>query len=141
MPKHKLSPVVSRYFDAWICRDTWDSHHPLDTEQFYRFVKAVAKYNRQKPLPATIHAAIMNRWKGRRSHRQLKEKADHFSELYAVLLDYERTKGFPDALIERRDIVKFHLKLSGRSGALYTSMMTKAWGRDWKNKLEKALSG
>jgi hypothetical protein len=33
-------------------------------------------------------------------------------ELYETLLEYERTRGFPDALIERTDIVRFYLRLT-----------------------------
>jgi hypothetical protein len=139
MPKNTFSPVIGRYFDHWICQDTWDSYHPLDTARFYRFVKAVARYSRRAPSSAFLHADIINRWKGRRDHAQLEREADHFSEQYDTLLAYERTKGIPDALIEHSDIVKYHLRLSRQSAAACNRIMTQAWGQDWKKKLQRAL--
>src|SRR5919197_5186345 len=101
----KLSRVVSRYFDVWICRDSWDSHHPLDDERFYRFVKAVARYSRRRaPSPADVHALIIKKWSGQGvDHVELEKIATEFAELYQTLLNYEKTSGFPDPLIERTD--------------------------------------
>ena len=77
----RLSPVVQRYFDAWVDRDTWDSWHPLDDEHFYRFVKAVARSSRRRPpRPGDIHALIVARWRGKRRADQLTERAEHFRQ-------------------------------------------------------------
>src|SRR2546425_2472383 len=112
----KLSQIVGRYFEAWIGLDTWDSHHPLDKQRFYLFVKAVARYTRRFPSQADIHALIVARWSGQRSRSELNETANYFAELYQTLLGYEMTPGFPDALIERTDIVRYHLELSVSAG-------------------------
>jgi len=132
----KLSPVVGRYFEVWICHDSWDSHHALDNERFYRFVKAVARYSRPAPSSGDIHALIVSR-RGRRARRI----AYRFVELYETLLAYEKTRGFPDALIERTDIVKYHLELSVRGGGnarRIARVMSDAWGNDWQTKLDAA---
>lgn len=137
-----LSRVVGRYFEAWISHDTWDSHHPLDKERFYRFVKAVARYCRRKPLsPREIKECIERRWRGRRAATALSKMADHFVELYQTLLAYEKTRHFPDPLIERTDIVRYHLALSARSGhdeAHINLVMANVWGHDWQTKLDRA---
>lgn len=127
---------------SWISRDTWDTHHPLDSARFYRFVKAVARYSRRAPSSGTIHNAIMSRWKEQRDNAALRETADHYTELYRTLLEYERTKGFPDPLIECRDIVQYHLSLTARgaSNGQYRKTMAMEWGPDWRKKLDQALS-
>lgn len=137
-----LSCITSRYFDSWLCRDTWDTHHPMDRARFYRFVKAVARYNRQAPSSSIIHDAIINQWKRHRRNAKLQKEAEHYAELYETLISYERTKGFPDPLIECRDIVQYHLRLksAGGSNELYQRMMVKVWGPDWRMKLEEALN-
>jgi len=89
----RLSPVVQRYFDAWVDRDTWDSWHPLDDEHFYRFVKAVARYSRRRPpRPGDIHALIVARWRGKRRADQLTERAEHFANFYETLLAYRKPR-------------------------------------------------
>lgn len=139
----KLSQVIARYFDAWVCRDTWDSHHSLDNQRFYRFVKAVARYSRRRPpLPGHIRTLIVQRWSGRLAPAALSESADEFAELYQTLLEYEKTRGFPDALIERTDIVRFHLKLTSGAGPNdphVNRAMTDVWGQDWRVRLDRAL--
>ena len=132
----KLSPVVGNYLEARICRESWDSHHPLDNERFYRFVKAVARYSRRTPSSGDIHSLIVSRW-GPSARRA----AARFVELYETLLAYEKTRGFPDALIERTDIVRYHLELSIRGSRNARSIdraMTDAWGDDWQTKLDMA---
>jgi len=112
----KLSPVISRYFDDWIGQDGWHSGHWMDTKRFYCFVKAVARYSRRKtPSWADIHALIMQKWEGRDldlDSAELDERANEFAERYQMLLDYEKTKGFPNPLVERTNILKYHLALS-----------------------------
>ena len=41
--------------------------------------------------------------------------ANEFAERYQLLLDYEKTKGFPNPLVERTNILKYHLALSVQS--------------------------
>ena len=142
--KRELPQIVGRYFDAWIGLDTWDSFHSLDMARFYRFVKAVARYSRRhSPLPVRIRALIFERWKGRRDGAELNDDADHFAELYQTLLGYERAKGFPDPLIECRDIVRYNLRLTARgiSDGQDRRTMAKVWGPDWQTKFERALLG
>src|SRR2546425_9448987 len=128
-----LSRVVGRYFAVWICNDTWGSHHALDNERFYRFVKAVARYNpRKPPLPREIKARIVRCWRGGRAATALSKTADHFVELYQTLLAYEKTRRFPDPLIERTDIVRYHLELCVRSRLddnHVKRMMADVWGQ------------
>lgn len=137
-----LSRLVGRYFDVWICNDTWDSHHALDNKRFYRFVKAVARYNPRKlPLPRDIKARIVQRWRGRRAATALNKTADHFVDLYQALLAYEKTRRFPDPLIERTDIVPYHLELCVRSrhdNNHVKRTMADVWGEDWQAKLDRA---
>jgi hypothetical protein len=138
----KLSPVVHRYFEAWIHRNTWDSYHSQDNEKFYRFIKAIARYSRRVPSPADIYTLIVERWKGQRDSAKLDETAERFADLYQTLMDYEKTGGFPDPLIERTDIVKYHLELSvhSRDNRQHVNMtMTDVWGKDWRTKLDKAM--
>jgi len=129
--KWDLPPIVRRYFDAWISLDTWDSFHALDMERFYRFVKAVVRYSRhQRPSSTRIRAFIIERWKGQREEAELNKEADHVAELYQTLLEYERTTGFPDPLIERKDIVRYHLRLKATrtSEGQYRRTMSEVWG-------------
>ena len=135
----KLSPVVGRYFDAWICQDSWDSGHPTDTERFYRFVKAVARYSRSRaPSQADIHALIVQRWRGQGVDRvELDTRANEFAELYRTLLNYEKTRDFPDPLIERTNILEYHLRVSAQcqgNDQCINRMMTEVWGKDWHTK-------
>jgi hypothetical protein len=138
----KLSQVVGRYFDAWINRGSWSSRHPLDTKRFYRFVKAVARYNRRKvPSPDDIYALIVERWRDQvKDSDELDRIASEFAGLYQTLLNYEKTRHFPDPVIERTDIVKYHLTLSVREQEDYQRInkrMIEDWGEDWKDKLRR----
>ncbi len=137
----KLSPVIARYFDSWICHDTWDSHHLFDRERFYRFVKAVARYSRRAPLPGDVQALIVDRWRHRRVRTALHRATERYGALYQTLLEYERTRGFPDALIERTNIVRYYLRLAPRSpnAQHFDRTMTNVWGKDWQKKLEAKL--
>jgi hypothetical protein len=112
-------------------------------KRFYRFVKAVARYSRKAPLQADVHALIVDRWSDQVADSiELDEIARKFAGLYETLLDYERTKGFPDPLIERTNIVKFYLELSirGRGNDQHINRtMIEAWGKDWRTKLDKEI--
>jgi len=125
-----------------LSQDSWDSHHALDNQRFCRFVKAIARYNRRKPpAPGKVRARIIRRWRGRRAAAELRRTADHFVELYTALLAYENTRGFPDPLIERTDILRYYLALSVRSGrddGHVNRMMADVWGPDWQAKLDRA---
>ena len=116
---------------------------PLDNQRFYRFVKAVARYSRRRPpLPRDIKACILKRWRGRRAAAALNKTADQFVDLYQTLLEYERTRGFPDALIERTNIVRYHLALTStaRPNPQHVErMMTDVWGTGWRARLDRAL--
>lgn len=141
-PKTKLSQVIGRYFDTWICRDTWDSHHRLDDQRFYRFVKAVARYSRRPPRPSDVKNLIVQKRGAGQTSSTLRKAADEFVELYETLLEYEKTRGFPDALIERTDIVRFYLRLTlgaDRKAQHVNQSMTDAWGQDWQAKLDREL--
>lgn len=142
----KLSPVVGRYFDAWIRQDTWDSGHRLDRERFYRFVKAVARYSRRPPALHDIRLLIVTRWKQRRQNKWLNREAEQYAALYEELLEYERTRGFPDPLIERTSTVRFFYALQDSSRRAHKGkvdvqhvdkVMTDVWGKDWREKLKQ----
>jgi hypothetical protein len=48
-----FTPTIDKYFAAWVLRDTWDSGHPLDMQNFYRFVRAIDHFSkaiRRSPL-------------------------------------------------------------------------------------------
>ena len=107
-----LSLVVGRYFDAWIRLDTWDSGHALDNERFFRFVEAVARYSHRPPVSREIRTLILKRWRGQRAGSSLRKAADRFVARYDTLLAYEKTRGFPNPLIERTDILLFYLRLT-----------------------------
>jgi hypothetical protein len=137
----KISKVVGRYFEAWIALDTWDSFHPLDLQRFYRFVKAVVRYSRKPPSSGDVHALITARWNKQRPVDALERAADRYAEIYETLMNYERTRGFPDALIERTSIVKFHGQLSSQdnSNAQHIErIMSHVWGKDWQKQLAAA---
>jgi hypothetical protein len=69
---------------------------------------------------------------------ELDKRATEFAELYQTLLDYEKTKGFPDPLIECTDIVKYSLKLRGDQQYI-NRMMTEVWGKDWQDQLTEEM--
>lgn len=148
----KLSTVVSRYFDAWILNDTWDSGNRFDRERFYRFVKAVARYNRKKaPLSGDIQKLILLRCGKRRVSTALQEAADEYSSLYQTLMEYERTTEFPNAMIERTNILRFYQRLIRESVVIrqgtrkqekpsddqINRAMTYVWGKNWRTQLNK----
>ncbi|MDE3224031.1 MAG: hypothetical protein KGN30_01310, partial [Nitrospirota bacterium] len=104
--------------------------------------KAVVRYSRPTPLPAVIHALIIERWSEHRNSKGLKESADDFADLYQTLLNYEKSRDFPNPLIERTDIAKYHVSLSIRSennDQHINRMMTRMWGEDWRAKLNKEM--
>ena len=80
---------------------------------------------------------------GRGISAALSKTADEFVDLYQTLLEYEKTRGFPDALIERTDIVRYYLRLTSESGSNHQHidrMMADVWGKDWQAELHKALN-
>src|SRR5262245_18718430 len=121
----KLSPVVARYFDIWIRQETWDSGHWSDRERFYQFVKAVKRYSRRSVSRYQIQTLIIVRCKHRRDRAVLEIKAEKYGEIYQTLLEYERTSGFPDALIDRKNILAFYnrLRRSGRQNDQHIDRM------------------
>lgn len=135
----KLSPVIQRYFDAWIQMDTWDSYHPLDQERFYRFIKSVKRYSKRKPAPSEIEKMIIERWKGRRVKRHLIASAQRYASRYEIILKYEATRGFPNWLIERTSLPRCYLALAidEVSPKKINEIMTRLWGKDWQSELEK----
>ena len=142
----KLSPIIRSYFDDWIGRESWHTCHPLDNERFNCFIKAVARYSRSRaPSPADIHAIIVQRWRGQEldlDDTELDERANEFAERYQMLLNYEKTKCFPNPLIEGTNILKYYLALSPecREDAQRTNrIMTKALGEDWQTKYARAM--
>src|SRR5919198_6523312 len=141
----RLSPTVSRYFDDWMCWEQWHSCHPLDNERFYRFVKAVARYSRKAPSRADVYALILERWSGQEidlDDAGLDEAATEFAERYRMLMDYEKTKGFPNPLIERRSILEYYNMASAQCQGdkqRLNRKMTEAWGEDWQTKVDKAI--
>lgn len=150
--KKKLPLVVSRYFDAWIANDTWDSGNRHDMERFYRFCKAVVRYSRKNtPLPGDIEELIIQRWGEKRVRTTLQAAADEYSSLYQTLMEYEKTKEFPNAMIECKSIVRFYQRLirenevirQGQrrqekpSKELIDRAMTAIWGETWRAQLNK----
>jgi hypothetical protein len=133
----RMSKVVGRYFDAWIVLNSWDSFHPLDLQRFYRFVRAVTRYSRKPLTPANLRHLIRARWKEQRSAGALAHAIAGYMEKYETLLDYKKTPGFPDPLIERRSIVKFYGRLTSQQGSNrhVERIMSNAWGKDWREKL------
>jgi hypothetical protein len=145
--KMKLSPIINRYFDHWTC-NPWHSCHPLDNQRFYRFVKAVERYSRRKaPSRADIHALIMQKGEEQDlelDREELDELANEFAERYQMLLDYEKTKRFPNPLVEQTNILDYYSALFARcqgNDQHINRMMTKVWGKDWQTKKDRAIRG
>jgi len=138
----KLSPVVGRYFDAWIKLQTWDSGHQLDQQRFYRFVKAIVRYSRRRPSSIEVESLIEARWEGRRDSESLEETARHFASIYTAILDYENTNGFPNPLIERTNIVQCQIWLASEnvSEQQLDNSMSHLWGEDWRIQLQRAIA-
>lgn len=139
----RLSPVVNRYFENWICQDSWLSFHPLDKQRFYRFVKAVMRYSRKScPSAADIRALILSRRGELKTIEELDNAAEQYADMYETLLEYERTGDFPSTMIERTNIVRFHAQLTshGKACPQYIDrVMSRVWGKDWQTRLNKAL--
>lgn len=147
----KLSTVVSRYFDAWIVNDTWDTGSQFDMKRFYRFVKAVARYSRNAPLPGDIQELIIQRGGKKRDSTALQKAADEYSSLYQTLMEYELTTDFPNALIERTNILRFYQRLIRESEVMRQGKrkqekpsedqvdraMTHVWGKTWRTLLDQ----
>ena len=137
----KLSPVVGRYFDAWLRLDTWDSYHPLDKERFYLFVKAVARYSRRVPSAGDIKELIVEKWKDRRTISVLNKATCYFMSLYQEFLAYEKTRGFPNPSIERTNIVRFYYRIrQGKTNKDIDMRMSEDWGSNWQRKLDEKLA-
>src|SRR6516164_8403786 len=111
----QLSSIIARYFDIWIRQETWDSGHWSDRERFYRFVKAVKRYSRRPVSSDQIQTLMIDRWRHRRDSTVLEIKVEKYGEIYQILLEYERTPDFPDALIDCKNTLAFYNRLR-RSG-------------------------
>jgi hypothetical protein len=57
--------------------------------------------------------------------------------LYEMLVAYERTRGFPNPVVSRTNILTFYQGLTG-SAAFKARMMRRDWGDDWREKLDRA---
>lgn len=140
----KLSRVVNRYFEAWISQNTWNSSHWLDNERFYRFVKAIIRYSRRKPTENDIRYKIMEIYKGKLDEEFLYEEAERFTYKYSIILAYERTKDFPNPIIEKNNIFSyyFHLRPHYHNNTKELErIMAEVWGKEWKKKLEEKKKG
>jgi hypothetical protein len=143
----RLSPIVRRYFDAWISRDASDFDHE---QAFYWFVKAVAEYEKRykcRPSSLALSDLIVEAWKrlGVFDNHSTAE-ADEQASLYETLLTYEKAcRRFPDRLTEgsaAKDIVTYWLALGtrARSNTAYIEeKMREEYGEDWKEQKEKAM--
>lgn len=142
-----LSPLVRRYFDAWISRDASDFDHE---EKFFWFAKAVAEYekrHKRRPSSRTISDLIVEAWTRRGvNDDDSKEEADRLATLYEELIAYEKAcRRFPDRLTEgsaRRDIVTYWRALSNHAQSnqpYIDEKMREEYGPDWKMKKDKAM--
>jgi len=132
-----MSPVVNRYFQHWLLHDSWHSGHWADMERFFKFVKAVLRYSKKRPSDSEVRDRIMER-EGL-PQDDLEKRASHFAGLYAHILEFVGV-GFPDALIEKTNIQRYHFSLEAalghRNQAQIAEAMQREWGDDWRTMLE-----
>jgi len=138
-----FSPIVGRYFDAWINCDTWYTGHRNDEERFYKFVKAVLRYCKRRPSDTQVRQHI--ELKGRElisDDNDLQEKAHYYTTLYASILEFHDTL-FPDVLTELRSSRACYNLLENQrilTGGIRESeeaeLMRVLFGDDWKHQLE-----
>jgi hypothetical protein len=94
------------------------------------------------PLPDAIRALIVQRWRGRRTNAALNNAANEYAALYHTLLEYEKTRGFPDPLIAHTNIVSYFWRLRAKNptDTLTNRKMINAWGKDWQSKLQAEIT-
>lgn len=133
-----LSPVVDRYFQAWIGRDSWHTGHPNDLEYFYKFVRAVSTYSKKPVGDDELRTLITEAAKGKIDPDQLAEKATHYVHLFRHLYDFTKTP-FPDPLISRNNIHAYYMDLTFQFGydrkEQIAEVMRQVWGDDWEKQL------
>jgi hypothetical protein len=87
-----LSPVIKKSFYAWINCDTWYTGHPSDEARFYSFVWNVFKYSRKRPTEQYLRELILEQWRGSLDPDYLETVALKYSNLYATLLEFAKTR-------------------------------------------------
>jgi hypothetical protein len=88
----ELSHFTQKAFDKWIKAKTWHTGHPLDEKRFFHFVWAAFRYSRRRPGQAELAEMIAEEWRGRIAEDFLESKARYYAGLYAVLLDFAKTR-------------------------------------------------
>jgi len=133
--------------------DTWHTGHLSDLRRFYKFVWAVHRYCRprkgvkksKKRLPSDgeIRGTIIEARRDSFNAEALEAEAQHFSSLYNHLLDFANTPNDPNHIIEKKNILRYYHQLEYELGGYaadpeeIAKHMTRDWGEDWEEKLEK----
>lgn len=147
----RFTPTVDAYFKAWIMVETWHTGHIADITRFYSFVWAVHRNcrprkgtknsKRRLPSESDVKQAIMEAQQGDFDPTALRKKARYYSRLYGHLVDFANTPNCSDALIEKKDIFRYHFVLERQLGGInanseqVAARMKDAFGDDWKEKL------
>jgi hypothetical protein len=89
----KLTPVAEKYFIRWISASFWYRENLDDMERFYRFIRAVKRYNSKKPPPESLVRELIMEHGGKVLHDRdyLESNAERFTGLYKDILEYEQT--------------------------------------------------
>ena len=134
----KLSPLVNKYFLAWINSSTWNTGHDADRRRFYKFVKAVVKYSQKRPSSGTVRRLILAHGKGKLEESVLDSEAAEYASLYDSILGFADIQ-FPDPLVERKNASSHYFGLCAAFGPeaedRIDKIMKREWGSDWKKKV------
>jgi hypothetical protein len=133
-----FSPVIQRYFQEWIGKDTWYAAHPLDRKPFYTFAHAAKRYGRgitSDRLKQEIIQAVGPDMEA----DQLEQHAQKFADLFGELMDFSQapTKDF---VVEKTNIHAYHMQLQmdmNHDKSKIAQKMKADWGDDWEKQLKQ----
>lgn len=108
----KMSPIVKKYYSAWILNSPTFLGHPLDEERFFRFIKSCIRYSRSRIdgqwLRGFLEVDLENQIPTLDSREHIIRKA---VSVFDTIIDYEKTR-FPDHEVEMKNpyLVKSQLQ-------------------------------
>ena len=110
-------------------------------ERFYRFVKAVLRYSRNRPGDSEIRKLIIAKGgEVLKDQECLNREAERFSSLYFDILEFHDTP-FPDAIVEQKSPIACYHALEFAFGRDRTEDidqgMQSIWGSDWRRILDE----
>lgn len=139
MSKRRMSPLIEKYYKAWIDGPTL-FNHPNDEERFYRFVKACVRYGRKRRNGQWLRHFLEEDLRDKYDAEYTEQQIQNAVSLFDHLVDYENVS-FPDHVLEMRDPYEVEAQLeriqkNGGFPALseeaVNRILEKNFGSQWK---------